>query len=177
MKISNLLQEAFDSKYQVYKLDHELWEFFTSDGIRYLIKTQRIPDDYTTRGMVAQYFFDVGVIEIPEGHEGVDIAFLESDASWDEGRDRYHSDFKPKSKDSPLKIFSTVFSLLQEYIQNNDSSYIIFRGENQLGNIYNRMIKKYLPSDYETFVNSVEGVTYYLIIKKGIIKPSRYQPF
>jgi len=169
MKINNLLQEAFDSAYQVYPIDSETWEFFTSDGIRYLIKTVRIPDDYNIRNMVTQYFLDTGLTEIPAGHEGVDIAFLESDGQWDDGKSKYIQGFEPKSKDSPLKIFSTVFLLLRNYVQTNNPSYIIFRGEHQLGNVYNRMIKKYLPPDYTTYVNPAEGITYYLVIKRGIV--------
>jgi hypothetical protein len=169
MKINNLLQEAFDSTYQVYRIDSETGEFFTTDGVRYLIKTVRIPDDYNIRGMVVQYFLDVGLTEIPEGHEGVDVAFLESEGSWLDGKSKYRTGFEPKSKDSPLKIFSTVFSVLREYVQSNRPSYIIFRGERQLGNVYDRMIKKFLPPDYTTYVNPAEGITYYLVIKRGIV--------
>lgn len=115
------IEEAFNSSYPLIRLNSDTLMFDTDVGNSY------------------QILFDEH--ESDDGGLEVEVVFNFIDPKNMMPYRKFEGDVMMK-KDNPMKIFSTVAKATQDYVRKKQPDIIAFTGRNQLGSVYERMVKK-----------------------------------
>ena len=162
MKIKELF-ESFDQTYKIFRKSPTEYGFRTDEGEEYHIHFQRAKNEMEI-GLMMEYqerHFDL----MPANPTAV----TEVEFSLD-GKYKYLGGSKQISgvKGNPMKIFATVLNTVFWYVNSNNIDVIFFSGESQLGAVYERLTKKFAPSNFQVVSRKVGGETKFMIYKKGM---------
>lgn len=165
MKIKEILEEAFDSTYRIYRVGNGEYSFETDEGAHYTINfyTPSHTMAYTQR---LHNMFDE---KLPDdfGHL-VEVDFsLEGSPSGKLGYKFGGGGRKMMNgvEGNVMQIYATVLNTLFWYAHSHHVDTVVFEGDSQLGNVYQRFIKRYLPSGWK-YVSVKRGTTQHFICSK-----------
>lgn len=163
MKIREIF-ESFDQTYKIFRKSPTDYGFNTDEGEEYNIhfQTPRSPMEISLTMEFQERFFDL----MPASPNKVtEVEFTLG------GQYKYLGGAKQISgvKGNPMKTFATVLNTVFWYVNSNDIDVIFFSGESQLGAVYERLAKRFAPSNFQVVARKVGGETKFMIYKKGMV--------
>ena len=163
MKIREIF-ESFDQTYKIFRKSPNDYGFNTDEGEEYAIHflTPSSPMEISFTMEFQKRFFDL----VPASPNKVTEVVFTLD-----GKYKYLGGEKQVSrvKGNPIKIFATVLNTVFWYVNSNNIDVIFFSGESQLGAVYERLAKRFAPSNFQVVSRKVGGETKFMIYKKGMV--------
>jgi hypothetical protein len=163
MRIKDLIKESFDQTYKIFKKSERDFGFTTESGGEYNIHFQT-PSGQTNINLAMEYHkthFDL----VPASPQKITEVEFTLDGTY-----KYLGGKKVVSgvDGNPMKIFATVLNTVFWYVNTNNVDVVFFGGESQLGAVYERLTKRFVPSNFQVASRKIRGETKFMIYKKGM---------
>lgn len=170
MKVLELLQEAFNSYYEVERDGPYSFIFGTESGNRYLIS---VPIEIYDAKILSDYVEPV--VKEPLNATGnltiMDVSFYL--LSGESMNTKYDSDanldVQLGEEDNVMKIFSTVIIIMKHAIQQKNPDIVTFEGTNKLARLYRTMTRRMSNENYELFISSGLDTDQFIFIRREIL--------
>lgn len=160
MRIKEVLKEAFNTFYPIRRIGKDEFEFTTDSENTYEINFFRP----THPLMFTQLQSKKLSVSIPPLTSVCEVDFmLKGTPSGEQG---YKFSGVSNVQDDAMKIFATVLNTTFWYVENNTIDALFFSGEGALGALYQRMVRRFIPPNFDVVAKKVGSGTSFMIYRK-----------
>ncbi len=160
MRIHELLQESFDSYYELDVITPTSYMFTTEDGKDYNIQIHPVSD------IEEEWEGDIPDVNGPLRGYVFNFYLVDGDKGPLTKKSFDSPDNDSSTSKQKMKIFSTVMMLIKHSLTSQGMDFATFSGYRGLGSLYNRMIQRHLTDEFRVFSREMSSEeTEFLVIR------------
>lgn len=157
------IYESFNSVYRVERLGDKV-KFMTEDGLQYTIEFDRFEGNLALEFLANKHKLPLDFFHPQAKSAHVVFHLNVGDANVTKFDDRLPKNFSK----NPMRVYATVMDEIFRFAHLNNIDIISFSGREKLGSLYKRLVKSFVPKEYDFKIKD-SNRSEFLIYKKSMI--------
>lgn len=162
MRIADIY-ESFNSVYRVERLGDKV-KFMTEEGLQYVIEFERFTGNIALEFVANKHGLPRDFFH-PQAKSAHVVFYL---TQGDTKYTKFDDNLPDASVKNPMRVYATVMDEIFRYAHMNSIDIISFSGREKLGSLYKRLVKNFVPNDYDVKIQSASR-SEFLIYKKNVV--------